>query len=109
MIIGKLLKIAFILVVGLILASCINSSTAWTNRSVTYQVTPENIGEHSAVTGSPTTNDASVNADKTFETAAKTNVAQNLNDNSSNDQSKNKQKQEESPKETSKEEVKELN
>lgn len=76
-----------------LLAGCINSSTAWTNRSVTYQVTPEQIGEHSAVTGSPTSNDASVNADKTFETAAKTNVAQNLADNSTNDQSKNKAKE----------------
>ena len=77
------------------LAGCINSSTAWTNRSITYQVTPEQIGEHSAVTGSPTSNDASVNADKTFESAAKTNVAQNLSDTSTNDQSKNKEKADE--------------
>lgn len=81
------------------LAGCINSSTAWTNRSVTYQVTPEQIGEHSAVTGSPTSNDANVNADKTFETAAKTNVAQNLADNSSNDQSKNQDKDKDKDKE----------
>ena len=82
-------------VITAFLAGCINSSTAWTNRSVTYQVTPEQIGEHSAVTGSPTANDATVNADKTFESAAKTNVAQNLSDTSTNDQSKNKEKADE--------------
>lgn len=71
-----------------VLAGCINSSTAWTNRSVTYQVTPEQIGEHSAVTGSSTAADANVNADKVTETDAKINAAQAVNDSSSNDQSK---------------------
>ena len=38
--------------------------------------------------GSPTSSDAVVNAEKTFESAAKTNVAQALTDSSVNDQSK---------------------
>ena len=38
--------------------------------------------------GSPTSSDAVVNAEKTFESAAKTNVAQSLTDTSVNDQSK---------------------
>ena len=83
------------------IAGCINSSTAFTNRSVAYQVTPELIGEHSAVTGSPTANDATVNAEKTFETSTKANVAQQLTDTSSNDQSKRvnvpEEKKEEAP------------
>lgn len=84
----KNILLAVFTMCALVLVGCINSSTAWTNRSVTYQVTPENIGEHSSVSGSPTTNDASVNADKTFEHQTKANVAQSLADNSSNDQSK---------------------
>lgn len=75
------------------LMGCLNSSTSFSNRSVTYQVTPEMIGEHSAVSGSPTTADATVNAEKKYETSTKANVAQNLADNSSNDQSKNKDKE----------------
>ena len=73
---------------ALALAGCVNSSTNFSNRGVTYQVTPELNGEKAYVTGSPTANDAVVNAEKTFESAAKTNVAQTLTDTSVNDQSK---------------------
>ena len=73
---------------ALALAGCVNSSTNFSNRGVTYQVTPELNGEKAYVTGSPTANDAVVNAEKTFESAAKTNVAQTLTDTSANDQSK---------------------
>lgn len=84
------MKKIFAFLVCCSLMGCLNSSTSFSNRSITYQVTPEQIGEHSAVTGSPTANDATVNAEKTFETSTKANVAQNLADNSSNDQSKSK-------------------
>lgn len=99
-------KLTFTLLasISLVLAGCINSSTAWTNRSVTYQVTPENIGEHSSVSGSPTSNDTSVNADKTLESAAKTNIAQQLTDTSSNEQM-NKDKKKEDKKEEKPEEA----
>ena len=70
------------------MVGCVNSSTNFSNRGVTYQVTPELNGEKAYVTGSPTANDAVVNAEKTFESAAKTNVAQALTDTSVNDQSK---------------------
>ena len=73
---------------ALALVGCVNSSTNFSNRGVTYQVTPELNGEKAYVTGSPTANDAVVNAEKTFESAAKTNVAQTLTDTSVNDQSK---------------------
>lgn len=73
---------------ALALAGCVNSSTNFSNRGVTYQVTPELNGEKAYVAGSPTSSDAVVNAEKTFESAAKTNVAQALTDTSVNDQSK---------------------
>ena len=73
---------------ALALAGCVNSSTNFSNRGVTYQVTPELNGEKAYVAGSPTSSDAVVNAEKTFESAAKTNVAQSLTDTSVNDQSK---------------------
>ena len=73
---------------ALAFVGCVNSSTNFSNRGVTYQVTPELNGEKAYVTGSPTANDAVVNAEKTFESAAKTNVAQTLTDTSVNDQSK---------------------
>lgn len=82
----KYSMLAICISISLAIVGCLNSSTAFTNRSVVYQVTPENLGEHSAVTGSPTTNDATVNAEKSVESAAKTNVAQQLTDNSSNAQ-----------------------
>lgn len=82
------------------LMGCLNSSTSFSNRSVVYQVTPEMLGEHSAVSNSPTAADSTVNADKTLESAAKTNIAQNLADNSSNDQSKNKDKDKDKEAET---------
>ena len=73
---------------ALALVGCVNSSTNFSNRGVTYQVTPELNGEKAYVAGSPTSSDAVVNAEKTFESAAKTNVAQTLTDTSANDQSK---------------------
>lgn len=73
---------------ALALVGCVNSSTNFSNRGVTYQVTPELNGEKAYVAGSPTSSDAVVNAEKTFESAAKTNVAQTLTDTSENDQSK---------------------
>lgn len=73
---------------ALALVGCVNSSTNFSNRGVTYQVTPELNGEKAYVAGSPTSSDAVVNAEKTFESAAKTNVAQALTDTSVNDQSK---------------------
>ena len=79
-------KFYLLTVLPCILVGCINSSTAFTNRSISYQITPEMQGEHSAVTGSPTTNDATVNAEKKTESAIKANVAQNLADNSDNKQ-----------------------
>lgn len=71
----------------LLLTGCYGSTT-FSNRSVVYQVTPNMRGEHSQVNGSPTASDATVNAEKTYETSTKANVAQNLNDTSSNDQHK---------------------
>lgn len=70
----------------LVIAGCINSSTNFSNRGVTYQVTPELIGEKASVSGSPTANDATVNAEKRYETETKANIAQNLTDSSSNNQ-----------------------
>lgn len=67
-----------------VLVSCINSATAFTNRSICYQVVPENIGEHSAVNGSPTAADATVNAEKTTDTSNKVNAGQTVSDSSSN-------------------------
>ena len=81
-------KALLIVPAALALAGCVNSSTNFSNRGVTYQVTPELNGEKAYVAGSPTSSDAVVNAEKTFETAAKTNVAQALTDTSVNDQSK---------------------
>lgn len=81
-------KALLIIPAALALVGCVNSSTNFSNRGVTYQVTPELNGEKAYVAGSPTSSDAVVNAEKTFESAAKTNVAQALTDTSVNDQSK---------------------
>ena len=81
-------KALLIIPAALALVGCVNSSTNFSNRGVTYQVTPELNGEKAYVAGSPTSSDAVVNAEKTFESAAKTNVAQALTDSSVNDQSK---------------------
>ena len=81
-------KALLIVPAALALVGCVNSSTNFSNRGVTYQVTPELNGEKAYVSGSPTSSDAVVNAEKTFESAAKTNVAQSLTDTSVNDQSK---------------------
>ena len=81
-------KALLIVPAALALVGCVNSSTNFSNRGVTYQVTPELNGEKAYVSGSPTSSDAVVNAEKTFESAAKTNVAQTLTDTSDNDQSK---------------------
>ena len=81
-------KALLIIPAALALVGCVNSSTNFSNRGVTYQVTPELNGEKAYVAGSPTSSDAVVNAEKTFESAAKTNVAQTLTDTSENDQSK---------------------
>ena len=81
-------KALLIVPAALALVGCVNSSTNFSNRGVTYQVTPELNGEKAYVSGSPTSSDAVVNAEKTFESAAKTNVAQTLTDTSENDQSK---------------------
>ena len=81
-------KALLIVPAALALVGCVNSSTNFSNRGVTYQVTPELNGEKAYVAGSPTSSDAVVNAEKTFESAAKTNVAQALTDSSVNDQSK---------------------
>ena len=84
-------KALLIIPAAFALVGCVNSSTNFSNRGVTYQVTPELNGEKAYVTGSPTSSDAVVNAEKTFESAAKTNVAQTLTDTSDNDQSKTAQ------------------
>ena len=81
-------KALLIVPAALALVGCVNSSTNFSNRGVTYQVTPELNGDKAYVSGSPTSSDAVVNAEKTFESAAKTNVAQTLTDTSDNDQSK---------------------
>ena len=81
-------KALLIVPAALALVGCVNSSTNFSNRGVTYQVTPELNGEKAYVAGSPTSSDAVVNAEKTFESAAKTNVAQSLTDTSVNDQAK---------------------
>ena len=81
-------KALLIIPAALALVGCVNSSTNFANGGVTYQVTPELNGEKAYVSGSPTSSDAVVNAEKTFESAAKTNVAQTLTDTSDNDQSK---------------------
>lgn len=65
---------------------CVNSATNFAMRSNVYQVVPEQLGERAAVTGSPTSNDATVNADKTTETSNKVNAGQTVADSSTNDQ-----------------------
>ena len=52
------------------LCSCIGSSTNFTNRSVTYQLTPSIDGKANTITETPKVNDATVNAEKTTETKA---------------------------------------
>ena len=81
-------KALLIVPAALALVGCVNSSTNFSNRGVTYQVTPELNGEKAYVSGSPTSSDAVVNAEKTFESAAKAIGAQSLTDTSVNDQSK---------------------
>lgn len=71
----------------LVLTGCYGA-TSFSNRSIVYQISPQMKGEHSQVTGSPTNGDSTVNAEKSFESATKANIAQNLNDTSSNDQHK---------------------
>ena len=83
-------KLFLLLPVSLFFTGCFGA-TSFSNRSVVYQVSPTNKGEHSYVAHSPTASDATVNAEKTFETSTKANVAQNLNDTSTNDQSKKAQ------------------
>lgn len=71
-----------------ICASCINSSTNFSNRGVTYQLSPELIGERASVSGSPTAGDATVNADKLTETKANVSGTAAVTDNSSNNDPK---------------------
>lgn len=85
---------SFIIVLSL--TGCFGA-TSFSNRSVVYQVSPTNKGEHSYVSGSPTATSATVNAEKTFESSTKANVAQNLTDTSSNDQHKEIENPKESP------------
>ena len=84
----KIIICSFFTFVFVILLSGCFGATSFSNRSVVYQVSPTNKGEHSYVAHSPTSADATVNAEKTFETSTKANVAQNLQDSSSNDQHK---------------------
>lgn len=72
--------------IAILITGCINSSTNFTNRSITNMATHELLGERAQVTSSPSSNDSTVNAEKRVETETKANVAQNLNDNSSNNQ-----------------------
>ena len=71
---------------GTFLVSCVNSATNFAMRSNVYQVVPEQLGERASVAGSPTSNDAVVNADKTTETSTKANLGQAVTDSSSTDQ-----------------------
>lgn len=88
------MKSLFVLIAAaLILAGCYGA-TSFSNRSIVYQISPQMKGEHSQVTGSPTNGDSTVNAEKSFESATKANIAQNLSDTSSNDQHREAAKEE---------------
>lgn len=75
-------KIIIIVAFTTLLIGCIGSSTAFTNRSVTYQFTPSIEGTSNSLTEKPQTADTTVNAEKSSD--AKANVTtgtSTLNDN----------------------------
>ena len=74
--------------IAVLLAGCIGSSTAFTNRSVTYLYTPSIDGKSNAITEQPKTNDSTVNAEKTTETKSNLSGTGDVTDSSSNQQAK---------------------
>ena len=62
------MKKIILLASAVLLAGCLNSSTVFANRSVIHVSTPELIGERASVTGSPTSSDSTVQADKQQQT-----------------------------------------
>lgn len=84
-------------IIGLILllvlmSSCINSPTSFSNRSVTYQVPTNTEGKDSGVIQKTENIPSTVNAEKTTDVAARANLSEggDATDNSTEDKSNNK-------------------
>ena len=69
------MKISYPILFCLLLTGCIGASTNFTNRSVTYQLTPSIDGKQNSINEQPKIADATVNAEKTFDTDTNANVA----------------------------------
>ena len=71
-----------------LLAGCQNAATVFANRSVLHISTPELIGERASVTGSPTSANSNVQADKEYDLDTKANISGTgtVNDTSTNQQ-----------------------
>ena len=91
---------------GTFFVGCNSAATVFANRSVLHISTPKLLGERAYVTGSPTSSDSTVNAEKKVEQETKANVAQNLNDNSSNYQKTSQPSTEKPVEEKSTEDIK---
>jgi len=69
------MKVTIPILIALLLTGCIGASTNFTNRSVTYQLTPSIDGKGNRIEEQPKIADATVNAEKTFDTDTNANVA----------------------------------
>lgn len=69
------MKITLPILLAMLLTGCIGASTNFTNRSVTYQLTPSIDGKGNKIEEQPKIADATVNAEKTFDTNTQANVA----------------------------------
>lgn len=69
------MRITYPILLCLLLTGCIGASTNFTNRSVTYQLTPSIDGKGNRIEEQPKIADATVNAEKTFDTDTNANVA----------------------------------
>ena len=69
------MRITYPILLCLLLTGCIGASTNFTNRSVTYQLTPSIDGKQNSINEQPKIADATVNAEKTFDTDTNANVA----------------------------------
>ena len=87
------MKLALILTTSILLlmTGCIGSSTNFTNRSITYQLTPSiEDGKSNTINDSPKMNDAHLQAEKTNETKSNIAGTGDLSDASQNEQGKDK-------------------
>lgn len=69
------MKVTLPILITLLLTGCIGASTNFTNRSVTYQLTPSIDGKANSINEQPKVGDGVVNAEKTFDTDTNANVA----------------------------------